>query len=364
MLNPPILFLSFLIVVIFSNNTLGYAEETDATEDSQKPDRSITIQFDNDSFVEWLPGLKYAPGYIRDTDRNFSNGFRIDLQLNPNFGLFESFISDSFVQYSGFLMGQEIYTPEDIVEEEILPDQRPYAGYLFTEYYEAYYRESEYIRFGLQTGCIGPCALAGETQNKIHKGKRDANNEDTPPNANGWHHQISDEIVLQTNIKLQWVSMIDEEYFNLSPFVIANFGNIFTDIGLGINSRLGIFNRNPMLEDKGAYLVLNIMRKRVFYNATLQGGWFSRTFDNNENSDHTFVEVKRYVWNTDLLLSITPVEAFTFNIGLGFVGSEIDKENLKTSTSKKEQDDFNPRKGGASLEGDQYFIRIQAKVNF
>ena len=343
---------------------MGYAEETDTTDDSKKPDRSVTIQFDNDSFVEWLPGLNYAPGYIHDTDRNFSNGFRIDLQLNPNFGLFKSLLSDAFVQYSGFLIGQEIYTPEDIIEEEVLPDQRPYAGYLFTEYYEAYYRENEYIRIGLQTGCIGPCALAGETQNKIHKGKRDANNEDTPPNANGWHHQIGNEVVLQTNFKLQWVSLIDEDNFGISPFVNANFGNIFTDIGLGINSRFGVFNRNPMLEDRGAYLVLNIMRKRVFYNATLQGGWFSRTFADNKNSDHTFVEVNRYVWNTDLLLSVTPVEAFTLNMGLGFVGSEIDKENLDTSTGKKEQNDFNPSEGGASLNEDQYFIRIQVKVNF
>jgi len=358
------LLLASLLFCLFSLNVWGNIKDLDASEDIKKLDRSITVQFDNDSFVEWLPGIRYAPTYIHDTDRNFSNGFRIDLQLNPNFGLFEYLIPDLPNQYSGFLTGQEIYTPEDITEEEVLRDQRPYAGYLFIEYYEEYYQENKYLRFGIQTGCIGPCALAGETQNKIHQGKREANNEDTPPNANGWDHQISDEMVLQTNVKLQWVSMIEEEYFDVSPFIIGNLGNVFTDIGIGINSRLGIFNRNPVLEETGAYLIMTIMRKRVFYNATIQGGWFSQTFDNNKKSDHTFVEVNRYVWNMDLLLSITPVECFTFNFGLGFVGSEIDTENRQTTSSEKEQSDFDPREGGNSLQEDQYFVRIQAKYNF
>ena len=360
----PILLLGSLLFCLYSPSVRGYTENSDASVDIKKSDRSISIQFDNDSFVEWLPGVQYAPGYIHDTDRNFSNGFRIDLQLNPNFGLFKSLVPGIPNQYSGFLVGQEIYTPEDITEDEVLFDQRPYAGYLFIEYYEAYYQDNKYLRYGIQTGCIGPCALAGETQNKIHQGKRDASNEDTPPNANGWDHQIGNEMVLQTNLKLQWVSLVEAEYFDVSPYVIGNFGNVFTDIGLGFSSRLGVFNKNPVLEETGAYLIFNIMRKRVFYNATIQGGWFNRTFDNNNKSDHTFVEVNRYVWNMDLLLSITPVDCFTFNAGLGFVGSEIDIKNMESDNSEKEQKDFNLQSGGNSLQEDQYFVRIQAKYNF
>ena len=88
----------------------------------------------------------------------------------------------------GIEIGQEIYTPEDLDAVDLIPDDRPYAGWLYSNVRlqrrgtgpaNIPVMES----FGFDLGVIGPESFAEDTQKVWHS--RD---------PSGWHHQLETEI--------------------------------------------------------------------------------------------------------------------------------------------------------------------------
>ncbi len=68
----------------------------------------------------------------------------------------------------GFALGQEIYTPQDLRASGFLPDQHPYAGYLYGEYTSLIEQPNQVDRVGIQLGVVGPEALGEEAQDLVH----------------------------------------------------------------------------------------------------------------------------------------------------------------------------------------------------
>lgn len=66
-------------------------------------------------------------------------------------------------------IGQNIYTPAAKHVSELIEDDRPYAGYLYTEYGRVFTFENFQDTLALQLGIIGPAALGEETQSGFHK---------------------------------------------------------------------------------------------------------------------------------------------------------------------------------------------------
>lgn len=88
-----------------------------------------------------------------------------------------------------FSIGQNIYTPRDIASEELVRDDRPYAGITYMEI--GFHRKSNFRMhtLGLCAGIVGPHSYAEQFQTVGH----DVLNNDTP---RGWDHQLEDEPIL------------------------------------------------------------------------------------------------------------------------------------------------------------------------
>jgi lipid A 3-O-deacylase len=74
------------------------------------------------------------------------------------------------LQYSvSMSLGQNIYTPEDTESDDLVKDDRPYAGILYYAigFHSKSSRQMDSLEFLL--GMVGPHSYAEETQEKVHE---------------------------------------------------------------------------------------------------------------------------------------------------------------------------------------------------
>ncbi|MCQ8184843.1 lipid A deacylase LpxR family protein [Parvularcula maris] len=138
-------------------------------------------------------------GYFGDDD-NYTSGLRIGyLSGNRKSDAFGRFFARRLLRVDpasegvklrrGFALAQEIYTPEDLDTPEFLPDQHPYAGYLYGELTSLVERPNRVDLLSVQLGVVGPSALGQEGQDFVH-------NITGRELAQGWDNQIEDSVGL------------------------------------------------------------------------------------------------------------------------------------------------------------------------
>jgi lipid A 3-O-deacylase len=247
------------------------------------------IDIDNDSLLLkrddgfYTSGLRYTQRYtMSDTARSTVFGWRI---------------------------GQELYTASDInlPPAFVKPPDHPYAGWLYGGIFkETHHASGSYQKFGVDIGCLGPCAGGEWTQNNLHRLLNQ-------PLPQGWSRQVKNEagIVLYGNVApVRWApgSSID-----VTPNLHGRFGNIFTDIGTGLTVRAGQLNLLPDQSTLHAYF--RVDGRVVGYNATMQGGYFSK------NNVHT-VAPKRFVGEAEVGF-VWNSAPYGVNIGIVRRGNEV-----------------------------------------
>ncbi len=223
-------------------------------------------------------------------DKYYTNGFELFyryLDRNEN-----EKISKKITE---FRLGQYIYNPQTRNADLILSNDRPFAGYLFTEAgRNIFYRNESVLKMNIQLGYIGPNALGKEMQRAFHDVfgyKR----------VNGWQHQIKNALAVQGNavfskkISLENLGRVFDSHFNS----YANGGTIWNGISIGILSRIGlkkllpIYNSNlhgasvnadakVYRDESEFYFYFEPRFTYQFYDATVQGSMF------NNNSPVTF----------------------------------------------------------------------------
>ncbi len=175
---------------------------------------------------------------------------------------------------TGWRIGQELYTASDIkfTAEEIGPPNRPYAGWLyggvFNEFKEA---DGSYIRYGLDLGCMGPCAAGEVTQKTLHR----ALNQPLPQ---AWKTQLPNEFGVVLHAEAGAAPWQLSRNAELAPRVFGRFGNIYTDVGVG--ATLSVGRLRPIDNRAAWYGFVRADGKAVAYNATLEGGMFARSHPN------------------------------------------------------------------------------------
>lgn len=87
---------------------------------------------------------------------------------------------------ASYILGQTMFTPQDISESRLIRDDRPYAGWLYGGLRLTSEQPNARQRLELDLGVIGPPSLANQTQTIVHK------TIDTQV-PNGWEHQLSTE---------------------------------------------------------------------------------------------------------------------------------------------------------------------------
>lgn len=83
-------------------------------------------------------------------------------------------------------LNQNMYTPEDIEAEDLIKDDRPYAGWLFVRSSVSHREKNNLSLYGVEAGVVGPSALAEQAQTYVHKltDSRD---------PRGWDNQLDNE---------------------------------------------------------------------------------------------------------------------------------------------------------------------------
>lgn len=188
------------------------------------------------------------------TDREYSNGgffsYTTDVNQAPGFlkkFLRETLKAEDFQLQYGF--GQWIYTPVDKQETAPIPDERPYAGLLYSQIEATYARKDLIHRVSFMLGVFGPPAVAEEVQNFVHSVRG-------LPRVLGWDNQLKTEPALNINYDVAapfYLLEADEMGFLVEPYLGVSLGNISTSLRAGAGFRLG-----PDLEGQPAAVAMRI----------------------------------------------------------------------------------------------------------
>ncbi|MGM0537671.1 MAG: lipid A deacylase LpxR family protein, partial [Thermodesulfobacteriota bacterium] len=136
----------------------------------------------------------------------------------------------------GLILGQHIYTPADIYTEKLIPDDRPYAGFLYAGLALHSKTADQLDTIELAAGMVGPSALGEQTQNTVHK-IRDLKK------AQGWENQLRDEPALRLSWQRKWRAWEKTAACCLGtdfiPSAGLTAGNVLTAANAGTEVRFG-----------------------------------------------------------------------------------------------------------------------------
>ncbi len=242
-----------LLMAMVSSAALATPWLTDAEAIFERGRVSTTVDIDNDS----IPYRHY--------DGFYTSGVRV----TRNHRLREAGGWRSIA----WRFGQQLYTPKYVTtpSELLGPLDRPYAGWLYAgAAYRVEADDGSELAWGLDIGCLGPCAGGEATQKWIHQLMKQ-------PRPLGWSTQLSTEpgLVAHFGARAPPVRIAGgaQDGVDLRPGVALRAGNIFTDLMLDATVRAG--RLRAAAGETVAYGFLRAGVRAVAYDATLQGGLFA-----------------------------------------------------------------------------------------
>ena len=193
------------------------------------------------SFVESRKDAKDSPPCTLEQKEKESGGLDfIRNMVDPLLGKKSSIKTDQV----SFILGQNIFTPEDISDPNLNINDRPYAGWL---YFGIGLMRSQIKKEGfaifdtveLDLGIVGPEAYAQDIQIWWHKNISDS------PRPNGWDNQLKNEPGILVNLERKWrMELTPHDYPGLQvdflPSIGAALGNVYTYGSAGMMFRLGV----------------------------------------------------------------------------------------------------------------------------
>jgi hypothetical protein len=183
-------FRTLLCLTVLLGASAGPALAQDANDED---DWVATFQVENEFFI---------PG--KNDDRYYTQGLQLNVltpsRSSPIAGQARElpFLDPDARYRGGFVIGQSIYTPEDLTLPEPDPKDRPYAGWLYLGGEVMTYSEKQLDSLQLQVGLVGPKALGGWTQNNWHKHVNHI------AEAQGWKHQLKNEVAFVVYGERRW----------------------------------------------------------------------------------------------------------------------------------------------------------------
>lgn len=213
----------------------------------------MTLEIDNDSLL-----LNRDDGFYTSGIHLIS---RTSLSSNPS--------NTATVTY-GWQFGQDLYTASNInlAPEKIAVFDHPYAGWLyFGAFKETNNNHGNSTKIGLDVGCLGPCAGGEWTQTHLHRLLKQ-------PLPQGWRSQLKQEWGAVVSADWSPARWNVSSHVDISPKIKGRAGNIFTDASAEFLWRAGRLNTLP--EHSANFFSARAELKLVAYNATLQGGYFTK----------------------------------------------------------------------------------------
>jgi lipid A 3-O-deacylase len=273
--------------------------------------RRQRFEYENDVFFKtdrnYTDGVRYGYKYLGlrqyrktpDAGEGFLPGFNLDPVSSQECADDKLCYHKSYT----FYLGHSMYTPSNIrlKPEQIAPGDRPYAAWAYAGFYrELFASDGRYWRYGLDLGCIGPCAKGEQLQTFIHR------NITNSPIPQGWGAQIRTEPGVVFRYEYVPGSWQPARYLDLTPHFQFGAGNIQIYAGTGVTLRLGVFRSNYLTQwhsnhplealaaaeggnsdagwqlwkrkdDFDLYWFARLHGDAVGYNALQQGGMFNRS---------------------------------------------------------------------------------------
>jgi len=180
----------------------------------------------------------------------------------------------------GLGVGQEIYTPANLVTSALVTNDRPYAGWLFGSFVlqrrgqiSSNWLGSENIRLDL--GIVGPESLAQGAQESVHYRQ-----------PRGWRHQLKTEPAFALRGERRFLYRIGDGAerwgADLMPYLNGSGGTVATFLGFGTEARFGYRIPNQFEAPKqstpvysGAYVFTGAEGRYVVRNIFLDGNTFT-----------------------------------------------------------------------------------------
>ena len=230
--------------------------------------------------------LKWENDAVDGTDKHYTQGAKLEYLsaddslpkwLEAFSRVIPSIGYDLKAQKYGLAVGQEIYTPEDLTNPNIVVNDRPYAGWLYGR--ALLQRRGpgllgmearETVRLDL--GIIGPESQAEATQKEWHNR--------TPL---GWSHQLRTEVAFELNYQREYLLAFRTEDNELGcdiiPHIGGSGGTVATYANFGTTIRLGYnmpneFTTGSAPEQWGAYAFAGVDGRAVLRNLFLDGNTF------------------------------------------------------------------------------------------
>ena len=213
-----------------------------AADESQGPFFAITEE--NDLFSN--------PLTADHTDRHYTQGLKFTYRDGDNelpqwvfraSDALPALWMNTRAQNVGYVFGQNIYTPQDILTSAPIKTDRPYGGWLYGGMFFQRRGDASDAQipvlesFEVDVGVTGPASLAEAVQVNFHHWFLAS---DVP---RGWHNQLDNEPGLLLKYERLWRLSLNEQtarYVDLIPHLGAEVGNVMIFGDLGATLRVGM----------------------------------------------------------------------------------------------------------------------------
>lgn len=244
---------------------------------------SVKPTFDNSyRYIRYT----YDNDFFNMTDRYYTQGIQLEyispiIEKNPVTKLLLR-LGNNSQKHFGMSLEQNCFTPRSIRYDTLNTLERPYAATLFLTHslISIDTEKKRRLTTKLDLGIIGPCAVCEEEQKGIHKAL-----ENIAPL--GWEHQLKTDVIVNYSAFIEQ-NFFSGKYFQFIGLGDARLGTIYNDVSGGLMFRAGIMNsyfqnlgvtKNTHVNKFQFYLTAKGKVKLVGYNATIQGGMFTRNMD-------------------------------------------------------------------------------------
>ncbi len=186
--------------------------------------------------------LELANDLVLGNDNAFTNGFNLQKHsaifdniddLPSRWGLTRGLLPerDGLLYRSGWAFGQNMVTPEDLLDPNIILDDLPYLGLLAWSTSGIAFNDREFTGFELLLGVTGEVSLADELQTAVHE----LIDSDEPM---GWDHQIDDEPIINF-LYMKKRKLWRKPHFDGAFSFDVAVGNFTTLLDVGLEMRFG-----------------------------------------------------------------------------------------------------------------------------
>lgn len=123
---------------------------------------------------------------VVSSDRHLTNAISLGYMTEEIPEFLERYFERNGQNLFTVSLNQNMYTPEDIEDPNLIKNDRPYAGWLFVRSSVSNRQGNNLSLYGVEAGVVGPAALAEQAQTYVHKitDSRD---------PRGWDNQLDNE---------------------------------------------------------------------------------------------------------------------------------------------------------------------------